>query len=142
MYLISTFDNSDLSGEIFYERLHNIIKGKFKSPGVHTFRFWAAAPADLRLSYSGSGLPFASEEMAMTNTPNQGVITTNGFGEFEFDIFAPNSYYTCQGINFVPPQLHLYDHEANKQYTINLGPAIPNRSLRHLDGMPDRSYRR
>ena len=142
MYLVSTFDNQDLSGEIFYERLRYIIKGQFKFPKVHNFRFWAAAPADLRLSYSGSGLPFASEEMAMYNTPNQGTITTNEYGEFEFDLFAPNSYYTCQGINFIQPQIHIFNKDTQKQYTLELGPGIPNRSLRHLDGMPNRSYGR
>ena len=142
MYLVSTFSNPDLNGKIYYEKLVYTIKGKFEQANSYTFKYWAAAPGDLRLSYSGSGLPFASEKMAYYNTPNQGHVTTNSNGEFEFQVWAPNSYYICQGITLIPPQIHIYVENLQRQYTLALGAPIPNRSLRHLDGRPNRTYGR
>ena len=145
MYLISTFANADLSGNIYYGNLKYTIKGRFNIPGAKIIRFVAAAPADLRLSYSGSGLPFASSEQAFDGTPNQGELQTNSDGSFEFQIWSPNSYYTCQGVNLIDPHVTLIV-EGNglslRKYVLTLGPPIPNRSLTNLFGRPDRSYGR
>ena len=36
--------------------------------------YWAANPATRGLSFNGSGIPYASPEMAFENTPNRGII--------------------------------------------------------------------
>ena len=64
----------------------------------------AAAPADHRSSYAGSGLPFPNPEMAYDNTPNSGAVkTTNGY--FEIRISYPNSFYVEQGTKLLRPHL-------------------------------------
>ena len=100
MYLISTFSNADLSGSIYYDRdcRKFTIKGKFHVPGAHKVCYKAAAPADLRLSYSGSGLPFANPDQAYFDTPNKGTFQTHSNGAFDFQLWAPNSYYVCNGV--------------------------------------------
>lgn len=145
MYLVSTFSNADISGNIYYGDLKYTIRGKFTTSGSKNVRFTAAAPADLRLSYSGSGLPFANPEQAFDGTPNQGEFQSNPDGSFEFQIWSPNSYYTCQGVNLIDPHVTITAEGPGlslRKYNLKLGPAIPNRSLSNLFGRPNRSYGR
>ena len=145
MSLISTFSTDDLQGNIHLDNLQYIVSGKFNEPGIYNLKFWAAAPGDLRLSYSGSGLPFASPEQAYFESSNTGELQTCENGKFAFKLWAPNSYYTCQGTKLIRPHVHLCasgNGLAPRKYDLKLGPGIPNRSLRHLDGRPDRSYGR
>lgn len=146
MALISTFNTTDLTGNIHLDKLQYIVSGKFRTPGKYLINFSAAAPGDLRLSYSGSGLPFVSPQQAYFDTPNKGKLETSDNGVFSFKLWAPNSYYINQGTTLVRPHVHMCiqnAHQSNpRSYDLKLGPGIPNRSLRHLDGKPDRSYDR
>lgn len=145
MVLISTFNNQDLIGNIYQDGQKYIISGKVNKQGVSTINYKAAAPADLRLSYSGSGLPFHSPEQAYDNSVNIGKATINELGEFSFELCNPNSYYVNQGVKLIRPHVHIClsgETIQPKSLDLKLGPGIPNRSLRHLDGRPDRSYGR
>lgn len=67
----------------------------------------AAAPAELRSSFSGSGMPFASERQALEDTPNRGVAEQCENGTYTVRIREPNSYYVALGTALVPPALHV-----------------------------------
>ncbi len=138
MSLISNFSNEDLAGEIYLNGCMFTIRGELKHAGTHTLRFWAAAPADRRLSLVGSGLPFATEEQALESTPNQGSFQVTD-KKFEFAVRSPNSYYTCQGNTTVHPSVNILLEPLNRQYTLQLGPGAPFKSLQSLPGAPDRA---
>lgn len=63
----------------------------------------AAHPIQQMTSYSGSGLPYACPIMAMENTPNLFNIPTNG--DFSTVFSYPNSYYTNDGFQRIPPSI-------------------------------------
>lgn len=111
-----------------------IVKGKTKSNNPNaTVLFWAPAPADYITSYSGSGLPFASQEMAFDNTPNTGSVKSSD-GNFEFKLKYPNGYYTGLGTVYMSPHVNIKVCENDKEQckeivTIKLSEGIPFRSL-------------
>lgn len=142
MSLVSNFSNSDIGGEIYIDGDLFTIRGVSKIPEAQTLRFWAAAPVESRMSLVGSGLPFASEEQAMENSPNQGTFQVGALGNFEFAIRVPNGYYSCQGNTLNQPHVNILLEPLRRQYTLQLGPVVPNRSLLSLPGRPNRqTYR-
>jgi len=101
-----------------------------------TLIYWAANPPTYNGSFTGSGLPFPSAEIAYENSSNRGKVRTTG-GHYEFKINFPNSYYTDLGNNFVEPCVHIkivqpYGKDIVK--TIILNNSIPFRTLRHSNG--------
>ncbi len=68
----------------------------------------AAAPADRRSSFTGSGLPFANERQAYEGSPNRGseVAGANGVVSVTLD-GPPNAYYAGLGTLLVPPVLQV-----------------------------------
>lgn len=138
MSLISTFSNSDIAGEVYIDGDLFTIRGNSRIPTPQTLRFWAAAPVERRLSLVGSGLPFATEEQAMERTSNQGQFQVGPLGTFEFAVRAPNGYYACQGNTLVQPHVTIFLEPLRRQYNIELGPVVPNRSLTSLPGRPNR----
>jgi hypothetical protein len=94
-------------------------------------QYIAAAPADYRSSFSGSGLPFASAEQAFYNTPNSGTADVDIDGAFAVRLYYPNSYYVGLGSGKVPPTLHmtyLMDGK-ERQHAARIGNGVPFRSL-------------
>jgi hypothetical protein len=94
---------------------------------------WKAARGiDRRLSFAGSGLPFATEEMAMQGGP-QGLLPTGR--PIQLRIRTPNSYYVQNGHVLLPPSIML------GSFRLVLPPEaqVPDRSLTHLPGRPIRS---
>jgi len=84
-------------------------------------------------SFSGSGLPFPSEDIAFENTPNRGVAEVVN-GRFKFNIRYPNSYYINIGTVYVPPHVKiiLVDSDNNPKsevQVVDLGEGIPFRTL-------------
>ena len=136
---ISEFKTPNLSGEVLTDNWRCTIVGRAQTGGA--IHYMAAAPPDLRLSYSGSALPFANEEQAMSGGGQSGTVDLNSFGEFQFTIICPNSYYTGQGTNLIAPCVKIVDGAGNEN-VLSLGKPVPNRSLQNLDGRPERSYRR
>jgi len=68
----------------------------------------AAAPADRRSSFTGSGLPFANERQAFEGSPNRGSVATDAQGAAEVTLAGPpNAYYAGLGTLLVPPSLQV-----------------------------------
>ena len=105
-------------------------KVKSKTPNPYII-YWAAAPNTLSSSYSGSGLPYANPEQAYDNSPNVGTVQAKN-GQFQFNIYMPNSYYVGLGSLYVPPNIHFKICEPgsdNKFVTIKLNKGVPFRTL-------------
>lgn len=62
---------------------------------------WAADPVDRRQSFSGSGMPFASPEMAFVN--NSVVLDNYHDSDFKVTLLEPNAFYDQGGSVYVPP---------------------------------------
>jgi hypothetical protein len=112
-----------------------VIKGQIKETvRDNTVYYIAATPPDYRATFTGSGLPFASQTQAFQGTPNIGQVQTNFGGEFEIKIMTPNAYYVGLGTVYVPPTLYLeyFDHQGKKKnVSIKLSDGIPYRTLTH-----------
>ena len=78
-----------------------------KMPDEKTVTFIAAAPADVRASFSGSGLPFADKEQAFYDTPNEGTALIEPDGSFSIKMLTPGSYYVGLGTVLVRPTVFL-----------------------------------
>lgn len=77
------------------------------SPG--SFVKWIAANKVHRNgSFSGSGLPYANQQMAFDNTPNKGDVYADVDGIVKLTLKCmPASYYTGLGTVQLPPCVHL-----------------------------------
>lgn len=92
----------------------------------------AAAPADYRSSFTGSGLPFYNQIQAFENTPNIGEIHLDEHNSFEIDLMTPNSYMVGLGSVTILPTLYieyLNKNDISKVITIKVSNGIPYRSL-------------
>ncbi len=92
--------------------------------------FWAANPTELRGSYSGSGLPYATPDQAYDRTPNYGAVRAAD-GYFEFKVQSPSAYYAALGTVYVNPHVHIKVCENDKEdhHVIQLGEGAPFRTL-------------
>jgi hypothetical protein len=131
--------NGKCSGSVTFKENDMVIVEGTSSVNAPSLSFIAAAPADRRASHMGSGLPFASPEMAYEGTPNKGVVPVVK-GKFHITLFKPNSYYVKAGAMLVQPHVHITI--GNEYFSIPLGYNIPNRSLTGLPDMPNRTSRR
>lgn len=95
-------------------------------------RWIAAAPPDRRTSFSGSGLPFASQDQAF-HAPQSGVQPVEPSGKFVIVLEAPNSFHVRSSEHPVPPQVVVEWVSRGQAYNRTLSVAIatePARSLR------------
>lgn len=109
------------------------ITGKLKvSMGKAKIMYWAANPPDYNVSFSGSGLPFPSPDMAFQNTKNIGSVEADN-GIFKIKMYYPNAYYVGLGSMYVPPHVHLKICEEgyNDFFSIKIGAGVPYRTLTH-----------
>jgi hypothetical protein len=85
------------------------IKGTLHNPASYKNKIIKAPnPPDIRTSYSGTALPFPSEEMAFENTKNHSVIDNTGIIDVNFKY--PNSYYSpCGCIKIKSPIMLILD---------------------------------
>ena len=96
-------------------------------------KYWAANTPTYNSNFSGSGLPFPTEEVAFENSNNHGVSKISN-GNFSFSMRYPNSYYKNMGTEYVFPEVmvKIFDNKntpvSNIQH-INLGEGIPFRTL-------------
>jgi len=111
-----------------------IVKGHLKiNKNNVKLVYWAANPADLGYSVSGSGLPFYSAEQAFSGMINVGSLISDG-KSFEFKLYYPNSYYIGLGSVFVPPQVYIKICDPDIKSTVQivkLGNPLPYKSLTH-----------
>jgi hypothetical protein len=96
-------------------------------------KYSAPNPPTYNSNFSGSGLPFPTEEIAFENTPNKGVAEIVN-GQFSFTIRYPNSYYINMGSVYVGPHVKLLivdkdNRELSPVENIKLGQGIPFRTL-------------
>ena len=92
----------------------------------------AAAGADRRATFTGSGLPFANQEQAFENTPNVGEITLDDQNRFSIDLITPNSYMVGLGTVTIQPSLfiqYLRENGEKRTVTIKVAEPIPYRTL-------------
>jgi hypothetical protein len=94
-------------------------------------KYWAAQSPTYNGSFSGSGLPFANEEMAFQGTKNYGVVPVEK-GKFSLSVHYPNSYYK-EGV-LISPQIKIKvcNHEniaVSPIQQIHVGGSIPFRRL-------------
>lgn len=80
------------------------IRGEVVAPNLYQhMEVVAANPADHRMSYTGSALPFPCAAVAFSNTPNHAVI--EGSGAINVMFSYPNSYYTPDAFTKVAPSI-------------------------------------
>ena len=130
---VSQVNFRDTTVNVHYNSEGNfIVEGKVPA-GVEFVKYWASSPPTYSLSFSGSGLPYPNEEVAMEKTPNKGVAEVKN-GGFQFPLEYPNSYYDQSLRKVVPPQVKFLFVDRNREnhgdvYVANLGDGIPFRSL-------------
>ena len=93
----------------------------------------AAAPADHRYSFHGSGLPFANPTQAFMHTQNKGTVNVGVDGAFIIKLRHPNSYYVDLGNKLIPPTLtiHYYTGGERRVTEVQVAKQIPYRLLNH-----------
>lgn len=139
---ITNFQSSNgvCSGTILSDGWNVVIRGEYLGDMSPTLKYLAQSPPDLRLSRSGSALPWANKDMAYCNTPNDGEVPIIN-GKFEITLVRPNGHYILNGSQLVPP--HVLVMTESDHFQINLDAiAMPNRSLKSLPNFPDRSTHR
>lgn len=120
-----------------------IVDGKFTDDvDGGTIKYIAAAPADYRTSFSGSGLPYYSKSQAYQNTPNSGSTTVSKVSRtFSIKLSLPNAYYD-NDVLVSPYLLIIYVKNGQEQtLKVDLGDApFPYRSLKMPDGYSEMFY--
>lgn len=96
-------------------------------------KYSAPNPPTYNSNFSGSGLPYPTEDIAFENSPNKGVVEVMN-GTFSFSLKYPNSYYINMGSLYVNPHVRLQLVDKNNKVlgeiqNINLGEGIPFRTL-------------
>lgn len=105
----------------------------FKSgvnPDASQMEYIAAAPVERRASYTGSGLPFSSAQMAFDNTPNKGSIQMNTYTH-EIVVKSPNSYYSGHGTVLIPPTVYFsfIQNGKHRKVSVKLNDGVYYRTL-------------
>lgn len=111
-----------------------VVRGRLRGPAPDggVVHFYAAAPAERRASFTGSGLPFATAEQAFFRTPNRGTLAVGPDGAFEARLRAPNAYAVGLGTALVPPTLYLWYTSGGARYEAQTpvgDVAVPFRAL-------------
>lgn len=90
----------------------------------------AAAPADVRTTFSGSGLPFISADQAFRGTPNSGVVSAPS-RNVAVELAFPNKVYEMSVSCILPSLFLMYTSHGRKQYhQVKLGNfAYPSRDV-------------
>jgi hypothetical protein len=134
---------NDVDTTSFLENIHIVPSDKFSffvkgnvSHKTHKklyIQYSAANPPTYNASFSGSALPFPTEEVAFQNTPNKGTVDVINH-EFTFSLRYPNSYYKNMGNIYVKPcvKIVVVDEKntpISDEVVFNLGEGVPFRTL-------------
>jgi len=129
----SEINSSDVSATIEIANRSVTIHGRIKEHVVdQKLSFAAAAPADKRSSFSGSGLPWPSAALAFEQTPNIGTVSCDpATGAFTITMTVPNAYYVSLGSIYVGPKIYLSWHNGHmkRERALDLGEGIAYRKL-------------
>lgn len=98
--------------------------------------YWAPNPPERRTSFSGSGLPFPSHDIAYSaslNTNCGSAVVSKMTNTFAFTISYPNAYYAALGTVYVKPHVNVQLHQQNSSpgpvLTRIIGEGMPFRLL-------------
>lgn len=109
------------------------VKGRASPlPDDMQVRWISAAPPDRRTSFSGSGLPFSSQDQAY-HSAQTGVAQVDPSGAYTISLQVPNSYHVRSSEHPVPPQVVIEWFHKGRSYTETIGVehgTEPSRSLR------------
>lgn len=131
-------ENGNCQGKIITDDSWNItVQGVCKVMDATTVKYAAAAPADVRMSYMGSGLPFPNEEIAYEGSPNAGEAPVRE-GQFTFKLVSPNAYYKDNGATVVKPHVHFTIGTEYFDVPLPSAHEFPNRSLTTIKGRTNR----
>ena len=109
-----------------------VVNGQLKTmnPTSKLF-FWAASPPTYGTSFSGSGMPYPSPEVAYDRTPNKGIVNVVN-GQFSINMKYPNAYYTGLGSLYIPPHVNFKiceDGKSDTYFSVQIDDGIPFRML-------------
>lgn len=111
-----------------------LITGTVKESNEEYYiKYVAANPPTYSSNFSGSGLPYPTENIAYENTLNKGVIRVEK-GKFSFKINYPNSYYKNMGTVHVKPHVKVLlfndkNENIGEEKILYLGEGIPFRAI-------------
>lgn len=93
----------------------------------------AANSPDFRTSFTGSSLPFYSEEQAFDNSKNAGYVVLDDSNISVIKMNYPNAYYTDLGNTYVKPHIKLWFYKGSEKHEtiVKLSDGIQYRSLTH-----------
>ena len=118
------------------------VSGNVRVPSAYSKMIvMAANPIDRMTSYTGSGLAFPCPNMAFENTPNHAIIPDSGGFDVQFSY--PNSYYTSDTSQRVPPSVFLTLERLGQEsihVRIDLEEALPLKTLTHRPGRSDPDF--
>ena len=131
LFAIKSYQNEE-GNIVLYGEVNKSILDYLKKYKVY-LKYWAANSPTKTGSFSGSGLPYPTEEVAYENTKNQGNIEIYNLN-FSLNFLKPNSYYTNQCKVLVRPHVNfMFITGENKPisgvYKIELDNFIPYRTL-------------
>jgi hypothetical protein len=112
-------------------------------PPAGKVKYVAANAAYRNGSFSGSGLPYANEQMAFENSPNQGLVDANDGNVSVTLASVPGSYYVNLGTTLIPPCVHfLYIDSVGMKHRkiVHIGSPIPFRLLTYPAMRHDASF--
>jgi len=126
MEIIAITDDK-IDCRVYRENNFMFIKGYLKNASIYNSKIIIAPnPPDIRMSYSGSALPFPCEEIAFEKTKNYYEITNSGIIDVKF--LFPNSYYNPEGLKKIVSPFHLVLD--NKHYLYETKDFCPLKTLR------------
>jgi hypothetical protein len=132
--LTHSFSSKDSTASISFEAQHIRVKFTLHHAKPNSnVQYVASASAGRNNSFTGSALPYPSEEIAFDNTPFKGNVMLQGTtGEIILDDL-PNSYYVKLGSLLIPPAIklsYLCKTDGSQKITyIVLCDSIPYRTL-------------
>jgi hypothetical protein len=135
-------NTNDIRGSVKVDGHNVLCRGTIRGHVANRkVSFAAAACADHRASFTGSGLPFANALHAFENTPNKGTVDVDHNGSFSFHCKMPNAYYIGLGSTYIPPTLYITwnNGEEQKDRSIVLN-GIPFRKLTYPWQRTDASF--
>lgn len=112
------------------------------APDDNLVRWVCAAPPDRMTSFSGSALPFSSQDQAF-HDKQSGVARVGDGGRYVIELEAPNSYHLGPSEHPVPPQVIVDWTSGGETYsaTASVWKATePGRSLRRACGDREESF--
>ena len=118
------FDNEYISLVATVSNDFSVVEfqGRVKNPGSYkSMEIMAAHPIDRMTNYSGSGLPWPCPNFAFDNTPSRLQVSKDG--SFQGKFRYPNSYYTYDAFEKIPPSLFalLYDNSGKTPIVVRIG---------------------